>query len=374
MLKRTFFALTIAMMLVMGLAGCATQEKSNDSGNIVDVVNEAVNAQATNVVRIQDEAAEAIAELREVSYPSAWVIGVNWALDGTRVQVLSLPDRQVEYRIDGVAIAPGDPAYPIVIEHDPVNAVVMLDGVQYEVATMNLLVNLPDLLDFAIYDVLYAYGAPSDCVGIEIPGLTGCQVDGYANIYEVSDYLDTSSVAAVPCAYGTYLKLRAVEPVLAEQGLKLLVWDCYRPYRGSVFISDKFTQAYYNNYGIQQGTGGWDLAWYAANGPSGHNFGTDIDLAVVAMDGTPIAMPSHFDAFDPSAHLTVYQLNSYSITESDYTDAVASNAACVALHRAFTAVGFSEVASEWWHFGDDETQAQVASIVGGGGMDWVVNP
>ena len=105
MLKRTFFALTIAMMLVMGLAGCATQEKSNDSGNIVDVVNEAVNAQATNVVRIQDEAAEAIAELREVSYPSAWVIGVNWALDGTRVQVLSLPDRQVEYRIDGVAIA-----------------------------------------------------------------------------------------------------------------------------------------------------------------------------------------------------------------------------------------------------------------------------
>lgn len=373
-MKRVFCAVLLAVALVCCLAGCAQKEAKQEGGNVVDVVNEAVNAQANNVVKIQDETQAALAALREVSYPSGWVIGVDWAADGTRVQILSLPDRQVEYRVDGVAIAADDPAYPIVIEHDPANAVVALNDAQIEINPANLFVNLPDLLDFALYDIPYAYGAPSDCAGIEIPGLTGCVVDGYAGVYEVNDYLDTSYICAVPCAYGTYLKLHSIEGVLAAQNLKMVIWDCYRPYRGSVFISDKFTQAYYNDYAIQEGTGGWALGWYAADGPSGHNFGTDVDLTVCAMDGTPLTMPSHFDAFDSSAHLVGYQVNSSAITESDYVDAVSSNTACLALHRAFVSAGFSEVASEWWHFGDDDTQAQVASIVGSGGMDWIVNP
>ena len=31
------------------------------------------------------------------------------------------------------------------------------------------------------------------------------------------------------------------------------------------------------------------------------------------------------------------------------------NGPCLALHDVFTKHGFSELASEWWHFGDDET-------------------
>jgi D-alanyl-D-alanine dipeptidase len=43
----------------------------------------------------------------------------------------------------------------------------------------------------------------------------------------------------------------------------------------------------------------------------------------------------------------------------------------MALHTAFKEAGFSELASEWWHFADEETEAEMRSIVGDNGMDYV---
>lgn len=112
------------------------------------------------------------------------------------------------------------------------------------------------------------------------------------------------------------------------------------------------------------------MGWFVADGPSGHNYGTDMDVGVCDLDGRPIEMPSHFDAFDEAGHLCSSQLDSASISESSYRAAVAQNPACLALHRAFKAAGFSELASEWWHFGDGSTEAANRSAVGGGGLDF----
>jgi D-alanyl-D-alanine dipeptidase len=43
----------------------------------------------------------------------------------------------------------------------------------------------------------------------------------------------------------------------------------------------------------------------------------------------------------------------------------------MALHRAFNSAGFSELASEWWHFGDEDTEKRIQAIVGSEGLDFV---
>ena len=84
-------------------------------------------------------------------------------------------------------------------------------------------------------------------------------------------------------------------------------------------------------------------------------------------------MPSSFDAFDASGHLAFAPIDSASITPDAFCDAVAGNDACMALHAAFRQAGFSELASEWWHFGDAETEGAMRAAVGEDGLDFVAS-
>ena len=67
-------------------------------------------------------------------------------------------------------------------------------------------------------------------------------------------------------------------------------------------------------------------------------------------------------------YLTAYPLTAYEITPDAYRGEVLGNDACMALHEAFTAAGFAELASEWWHFGDEETEAEMRAIAGDFGL------
>ena len=158
--------------------------------------------------------------------------------------------------------------------------------------------------------------------------------------------------------------------MLAEDGYRLLVFDAYRPMSAQWYLSDRFETAFWENGDMQANLGDWALTWYVADGPSGHNYGTDLDVGVCDSNGEPLGMPSDFDAFDESGHLTESPLNTSDITPAAYRPAVSENPACMALHDAFVRAGFDELASEWWHFGDAETEAAMREAVGGGGLDF----
>ena len=137
------------------------------------------------------------------------------------------------------------------------------------------------------------------------------------------------------------------------------------------YLSRMLEDAYASSSEIQQALGSWSLGWYVANGASGHNYGTDVDVGVCDAGGNPLPMPSSFDAFDDSGHLTAYQMSPDAISPDAYADSVKGNEACLALHRAFVDAGFSELASEWWHFADGATESVNRAVVGGGGLDFV---
>ena len=77
-------------------------------------------------------------------------------------------------------------------------------------------------------------------------------------------------------------------------------------------------------------------------GHSGHSNGGTVDITLVALDGSPVEMPSGFDEFSPLA-------------DRDYSDVspVAAEHARI-LEQAMVVAGFVPYAGEWWHYTDSD--------------------
>jgi D-alanyl-D-alanine dipeptidase len=116
--------------------------------------------------------------------------------------------------------------------------------------------------------------------------------------------------------------LARAQAALAEKGLGLRVWDCYRP----PAVQRKM----------------WALvpdARYVANPAKGsiHNRGAAVDLTLVDAEGRALTMPTAFDDFSAAA-----------AAEAPASTEAARNRAT--LRAAMEAAGFAGIRSEWWHF------------------------
>ena len=126
--------------------------------------------------------------------------------------------------------------------------------------------------------------------------------------------------------------LGKVQQRLARQGLGLLVYDGYRPVRGTLAMVE-----------WAERTGRVSLLddGYIAR-RSRHNMGVAVDLTVVSLAiGEPLDMGTPFDTFDESAHT------------ANATGEVARNRAV--LVDAMEAEGFVNYEQEWWHFSFEVT-------------------
>lgn len=132
-------------------------------------------------------------------------------------------------------------------------------------------------------------------------------------------------------------RLAKVQSKLAAEGLGLLLYDCYRPRPVQKLL--------------------WEITpdeRYVAplHKGSRHNRGAAVDLTLVDRQGTPLPMPTEYDAFSVKAH------RSY----SDLPAELKKNRA--RLEDAMKAAGFLPMPTEWWHFDDPESARYPLAEVG----------
>lgn len=125
----------------------------------------------------------------------------------------------------------------------------------------------------------------------------------------------------------TALRLRHANALVKKQGLRIKIWDAYRPPSAQ--------------WKLYEASGRNDtFVANPANAPSQHSCGTAVDITLVSLSGKAVPMPTGFDSFTPQA--------SSSYKNSD--PVIAENLRILqnAMHKA----GFYPLPAEWWHYID----------------------
>lgn len=127
--------------------------------------------------------------------------------------------------------------------------------------------------------------------------------------------------------YSTVLKLMEVQAELRQQGLRLKIWDAFRP----ISAQEKLWAAKPDpNYVSNPQTG-----------TNSHSRGHTVDVTLVNAEGRELEMPTGFDDF------TSFADRDY----SDCTDSAAKNA--MLLQEIMEKYGFVGLQTEWWHFSEN---------------------
>lgn len=128
--------------------------------------------------------------------------------------------------------------------------------------------------------------------------------------------------------YSTVLKLMEVQAELRQQGLRLKIWDGFRPMEAQQLLwNAKPDPMYVSN---------------PKTGTNSHSRGNTVDVTLVDAQGKELEMPSGFDEFNSFADRDY----------SDCTNAAAENAK--KLENVMENHGFVGLESEWWHFTENK--------------------
>ncbi len=142
----------------------------------------------------------------------------------------------------------------------------------------------------------------------------------------------------MPCLVhrSTGEKLKKASAILAKSGYALKIWDAWRPPEAHHALWNAVKDP---KFVVPPSKG---LSW--------HCYGISIDLTLVKMDGTAVAMPSKFDEFSDRA-------------ASNYTGGDPAIAERVnLLQQTMRSVGFRTIESEWWHFDDMTAQGGIRNV------------
>ena len=120
-------------------------------------------------------------------------------------------------------------------------------------------------------------------------------------------------------------RLVAAAKVFKSKGLRLKVWDCYRPLSVQFQMWKVFPR---RGYVADPNQGG-----------SHHNRGAAIDLTLATEAGEELEMPTGFDSFTRAAHHWL---------SDGMTKAALENRAL--LLQVMEAAGFKRNPMEWWHY------------------------
>ena len=141
------------------------------------------------------------------------------------------------------------------------------------------------------------------------------------NFFRQKFYTDTRALLRPDTAK----KLAAAQTEFTERGLKLKIWDAWRPLRVQREMWKVKPDA---NYVADPARG------------SRHNRGAAVDVTLVDNNGQELDMGTGFDDFSPRAHLDAAGL----------TDAAQKNRKL--LRDVMERHGFKPLRTEWWHYDD----------------------
>ena len=230
-------------------------------------------------------------------------------------------------------------------------------------------VNLPDVLPDVFYEIANASACMYRSSGKDL-SVTGMNLYGTGRIPNGRLGRDEY---VVPVLYSTARMIADAADAAADRGFALKIYDAYRPKSVSVLARDSLAELYASDEEVRRNIdfdrlgNSWGQGWFIAQSSSSHNFAAAVDVAPAdPATGEDLPCPS------PMHELSSLAAKFASPSESPYSEGGYSPfmpPEAIALTECFIESGFRGLASEWWHFQDQEGYERLKSVVSEG-MDW----
>lgn len=239
------------------------------------------------------------------------------------------------------------------------------------------MINLPDVIPSIVYINANAYSSVFLVDGKEIPNITGKALysyntlerrDGKAENNRLNDY-----EYIMPVLYSTAKKIAAAQRYALENGDTIIMYEAYRPYETQQLVARAVQSLSAADADVRRAlnTSPWSTGWFIATGTSNHQEGyaVDITLGMVIDDIDkitgdykykkvvtyfPYQMPTEIHDLGRAA--AVYT----SPNSRTLSAAMAANEYALNLQKYCINAGLSPLASEWWHFNDEETRGRLS--------------
>lgn len=196
--------------------------------------------------------------------------------------------------------------------------------------------------------------------GYDLPGITGKQL--YSSQY--SDF--------VPVVYSFATKLKQAAANASSGGDTLVVMDAYRPKSVSTAASKALNKLMSSNATVAQninystGASGrkyhWGIGYFLAQGLSAHNVACAVDITLASG-----SMPSEMHELSTKA---IKYFATGTSGESNYSVGMLNSSAAQKLSKYMMGAGLKDLASEWWHYQDQNCYTMMKSKLPSGANFW----
>lgn len=239
------------------------------------------------------------------------------------------------------------------------------------------LVNLPDLIPSIIYDDTNSYKSLFRSSEYELEGITG------KALYNVKKYNERlgKEEYIMPLLYPMVEKIAAVQKEAMKNGDSLKIYETFRPYEVQMKVSDTLSLLMESNEEVSAGINSkpWNKTWFIATQLSNHQRGVALDVSLAKVKKTEYKSCGDYSYIVVSEHEEYKmptKMHELSKAAATFTTPVSSKSktdwkkaklastmtdGAIKLQNYFTSLGFTPLASEWWHFNDLDTRELIKS-------------
>ena len=228
-------------------------------------------------------------------------------------------------------------------------------------------INLPDIVPSIIFDITNAYSSLKRSSGYKIPNITGYALyDAWAFNYRLGRH-----EFIVPVLYSTGRRIFEAQQAALADGNTIIIYEAFRPRATQQSVVGNLQRLMDSNAGVRRNINAppWSLSWFIATGISNHQRGVAIDAGLGRIitqetqtsgayvftqitDFERFDMPTPMHELSPQAATFTRPVSSSTDAWKTAALAVGMTEGAILLQRYLTAVGFTPLASEWWHFND----------------------
>ncbi|MCD8023620.1 MAG: hypothetical protein LUF30_11835 [Lachnospiraceae bacterium] len=284
-------------------------------------------------------------------------------------------------------------AFRIELENGDWWLVMLSDGTEGYVQHCYCMINLPDVLPEMEYCITNAYYSIYKSSGYWIDGVTGEKLYS-AGTLESDGKVWNERLGRyeylVPVMYSAAKKISIAQyNAYTATGGKytLKIYDSYRPHSVTIKIASALEVLYSSNSTVRSAIDtstesngssySWGTGWFLAQSLSTHNTGSAIDvtLCVYNEDSGEYEELAMQTAMHELSTAAIKYYSSYaSKTPSNYSSAMTDNAKLLDYifvggsygGYTFQSTGMTTLASEWWHFQDNDTHSRVRGYTSSG--------